>query len=84
MTGKLHYNPLLMLWEIIPIFPELTDAKKEKVCLIEDLNKVQLCLVGQPLSPSQFDTFYELDNNLLHNMVQDQQSVLYRNKLGKS
>jgi hypothetical protein len=80
MTGVLNYNPLLMAWEIRPLLPELTEENKTKVCYIEDLNKIQVALSGEPLSESQFDKFMNSSVQELHDYCMDQSNVLYRVK----
>ncbi len=80
MTGVLNYNPQLMAWEIKPQLPELTEESKTKVCYIQDLNKIQLALSGQPLTTSQFDQFMNSSITELHDYCMDQSNVLHRAK----
>ncbi len=80
MTGVLNYNPLLLAWEIKPLLPELTEESKTKVCYIQDLNKIQLALSGEPITTAQFDQFMNSSVQELHDYCMDQSNVLHRVK----
>ena len=54
----------------------ISDLDKEKVCLIEDINKIQKALGKGPLTPEQFNAFMTMKPIDLELIVHDQQAVL--------
>ena len=70
------YNPQTMHYEV-PAKP-LNLLEKEKVCLIEDINKIQVALTKEALSPKDFDKLWDNDIDILRNYVHDQSAVLNR------
>ncbi len=72
----LIYNAGNLRYEI-PQKP-LDDLIKERVCLIEDLNKIQKALNKGPVGIKQFEQLMGEPIDVLRNYVFDQQAVLNR------
>lgn len=56
----------------------LSDTDKQKVCLIEDINKIQKLYKKGELTPEQFDTFWECSAQQLQAIVESHSSLLLR------
>lgn len=72
----LVYNAGGLRYEI-PVKP-MSDLDKERVCLIEDLNKIQKALHKGPVDTKQFEQLMREPMDALRNYVFDQQAVLNR------
>lgn len=57
---------------------QLSDEDKQRVCLIEDLDKIQFALSGIHLSLSQFERFMNDPIKKLEDLINDQSAVLNR------
>ncbi len=58
--------------------PPLTDTQRQKICLIEDINKIEKALTGRTITPKQFDELWDLPTFSLSTIVNDQSAVLNR------
>ena len=76
MVTITNYNPQTMHYEVCA--KPLSLLEKEKVCLIEDLNKITTILCKECLSPADFDKLWDTDIDSLRNAVNDQSAVLNR------
>ena len=74
--NPLQYNPSALCYEVPG--GALNDLQKEKVCLIEDLNKLQVALQGISITPKQFDALWETSMFLLRDMVFELQITVNR------
>lgn len=70
----LIYNASYLRYEI-PVKP-MSDLDKERVCLIEDINKIQIALHKGPLTPADFDRLWADEIDVLRNAVYDQSVIL--------
>ncbi len=60
--------------------PVLSDEDKHRVCLIEDLNKIQVALGGGNISPATFERYMCLPIHKMESYILDQSSLLNRIK----
>lgn len=56
--------------------PPLSDLDKERVCLIEDINKIQIALGKGPVTPADFERLWTDPMDVLRNSVYDQSVIL--------
>ena len=54
----------------------LSDAKKEKITFIEDINKAKLFLYDSRLTVQEFDDLYDMDNVELWYIAKDLDSQI--------
>lgn len=71
------YNPQILRYEVCAGDSPIELAVYRNV-LIEDLNRIQLALVKEPLTVKQFERFMRSTTHHLENMVLDQSSILNR------
>lgn len=56
--------------------PVLSDLDKQKVCAIEDIDKIQFALSGHHITPEQFEGFMLMEIEKLDTIIHDQSCVL--------
>ena len=76
LLPNLSFDGVQEEYRVIP--PPLSDQDKTRVCLIEDLNKIQVALTKKAISPEQFERFMETPVQQLEVFVTDQSMVLCR------
>lgn len=72
--NTLVFNAPALRYEV-PAKP-LNDEDKQRVCHIEDINKIQKALEVGPITPQQFNTFMDMPLDTLASYVFDQQAIL--------
>ncbi len=78
---QLIYNACALQYEVLGVKTKpLSDLDKERVCLIEDINKIQVALGKGPLTPDQFEEFMKSRTLDLELIVHDQSALLNRAK----
>lgn len=63
--------------------PQLSDEDKKRVCLIEDIDKIQYSLTGEHLTVRQFEAYMIAEMDNLERYVYDQSAVLNRHHYDK-
>lgn len=59
----------------------LSDSKKTKVCIITDLNKAQLLLLGRNMNTVEFDFLYDLEIPELETLLFQMQLSIENNRI---
>lgn len=72
----LTYNAAALHYEVAA--KPLSDSDKERVCLIEDLNKIQKALGERPINVAQFELCMSEQIDQLRSLVWDKQATLNR------
>ena len=70
----LTYNAGALRYEV----PAPHDLRKERLCLIEDMSKIQIALGKGPVDEQQFEQLMKQPMDALRNYVFDQHAVLNR------
>ena len=60
--------------------PQLSDTDKHRVCLIQDIDKIQYFLTGTHISTEQFDQYMLTPIDILERYILDQSAILNRHQ----
>lgn len=75
MITQLVYSALHLGYSVG--LKELSFDEKVKVKCIEDINTIQINMGKGPLSPKQFDLFWDSTNEELCKIIHDQAAILH-------